>query len=970
MPGMRSCPWLPISTSLSLLFLPSLALADGPTDPPDKGGTRLEALSLPTGPGSLTGMGEQVTAEPATGALTLSIPIALPPAPTGVQPDLTLRYDSRTGNGPVGIGWSMAPLSIQRRTSLGLPRYDATDELLLAGQRLVEVEPGTYRLRVEGELTRVVALPVGFRADRKDGTKITLGTTVASQVVEGDRVFRWLPDHVVSVHGDSADYVYAANGPERTLGEIDIARPGAPPSRVVFRYQSRPDPIPDARAGFLVAVTQRLAEIDTFVAGSSGESPGRAVRSVKLSYDDSSGLSRLRSVQSCAADASVCLPPVMITVSQPSFASAAIQSLVAPGVWLGDPDAALVDVDGDSLPDVVKVTSLGSTWWRNLGPAGFAPGQAVGANPGVDLSSAGVALQDMNGDGHAELFFWLGSSGEDGAVYAPLASKTGTTSFDPAVSLTGSQGLPPDGPDVRWLDLDGDGRVDALQATPDGWTAWFNLGGGLLSAPVELSPPESGLSFEDPTLRIADMNGDGLVDLVRLQSGTARVFLSLGFGAFAPGQDLLGAPDVGGDDRRLYVGDADGDGLADVFYVAPGRLAIWRNLGAWGEASGSQGFGPEIDVAGAPDYDPLTTTVRIADLLGRGVRGIVYSGAIGGTPFLWFLDPTSDTRPNLVTDIDNGVGGTRHVQFESSGDLLAAAAAQGSPFASVIPFPISAVTSLLQADGVSPDQQEQHAYRDPYYDPVERLFEGFATAETIVLGDDHAAGLDTVLTNHTGENEDLCLVGKTSRVDSRALDGTLLRRVRSSWVAEPVAAGLNGEPVAFAADIEDDTEEWEGASAPKTRRTRRRFDVHANPVEENDDGWVGNTADPEAATIRTSFAEDEAPWILGELAEREVLNSGGTRTSDERQGLLRRKRAAGPPRQGRSHGETRCGDRPGSRARPSSTFAALNGTRSGTPPPGWTPTVGESRLTTTAHATSSPSRNAIFPEEGRSCASP
>jgi len=871
MPGMPSLSRLSIWTSLWLTLLPSLALADGPTDAPDKGGTRLEALTLPTGPGSLAGMGEQVSAEPATGALTLSIPIELPPAPAGVQPDLTLRYDSRAGNGPVGIGWSIAPLNIQRRTNLGLPRYDATDELLWAGQRLVEVEPGTYRLRVEGEFTRVVALPAGFRADRKDGTKITLGTTRSSQVVDGDRVFRWLPDHVVSVHGDTADYLYAANGSERSLSEIDLARPGAPPSRVVFQYQARPDRLPDARAGFLVTTTQRLAEIDTFVDGS----PGRAVRSVKLSYDDSSGLSRLSGVQACAADGSVCLPAVVITVSQPSFASAATQSLAPPGVWLGDPDAALVDVDGDSLPDIVKVTSSGSTWWRNLGPAGFAAGQPVRDNPGVDLSSTGAALQDMNGDGHAELFFWLGSAGEDGAVYAPFSASGGTTSFDPTVSLSGSQGLPPNGPDVRWLDLDGDGRVDALQATPDGWTAWFNLGGGQLSAPVELSPPEVGLSFEDPTLRLADMNGDGLVDLVRMQSGTARVFLNLGFGVFAPGQDLLGPPDVGGDDLRLYLGDADGDGLADVFYVAPGRLSIWSNLGG-------QAFGPEIDVAGAPDYDPLTTTVRIADLLGHGVRGIVYSGAIGGAPFLWFLDPTSDTRPNLVTGIDNGVGGSRRVQFESSGDLLATAAAQGAPFASVIPFPISVVTSLVQADGVSPDQHEQHGYRDPYYDPAERLFEGFATAETIAPGDVNAAGLDTRLTVHTGENEDLSLAGKISLSEFRQLDGTLLRRLRTTWVAEPIATGLAGDPVAFAAAVADDAEEWEGATAAKTRRTRRQFDVHANLVEEDDDGWIGPTADPEAATIRASYAEDEAPWILGKLAEREVLNATGARTSDER----------------------------------------------------------------------------------------
>ncbi len=708
-------------------------------------------------------------------------------------------------------------------------------------------------------------------------------------MVEGGRVFRWLPDSVVSVHGDAASYVYSSDGPQRTLTEIDIQRSGAPVSRVAFRYEGRPDAIPDSRAGYVVSTAQRLAEVDTFVAGS----PERAVRSVKLRYDDSSGLSRLQSVQTCSADGSVCLPAVALTVSQPSFAAAAPQSLTPPGVWLGDPDTALVDVDGDSLPDVVQLTSTGSTWWHNLGPAGFAAGQAVSANPGVNLSSAGAALQDMDGDGHAELFFQLGSAGEDGAIYAPFSLLGVVASLDPAVWLNGSQGLPPNGPDVRWIDLDGDGRVDALQAAPDGWTAWFNLGEGQLSAPVAVTPPEAGLSFEDPTLRIADMNGDGMPDLVRLQSGTARVFLNLGFGSFAPGQALDGAPDVGGDDLRLYLGDADGDGLADVFYVAPGRVSIWRNVGAWG-AAGAQGFGPEIQVAGAPDYDPLTTTIRIADLLGHGVRGVVYSGAVDGTPFLWFLDPTSDTRSNLVTGVDNGVGGTRQIQYQSSGDLLATAAAQGSPFASLIPFPISTVKSLTQADGVSPDQQEQHDYRDPFYDPKERLFEGFASAETIALGDATAAGLETILSLHTGQNEDLCLAGKTAVAEARAPDGTLLRRLRTTWEARPLATSLTGEPVAFAADVEDDVEEWEGATAPpKTRRIRRRFDVHANVVEEDDDGWLGPATDPEAMSIRTSYAEDETAWILGNIAEREVLERGRASADLGRASLLRRQASRG-----------------------------------------------------------------------------
>ena len=860
----------PVSVLASFLLLGFCglpALADGPTDPPDKGGTRPEALSLPTGPGSLAGMGEAVKAEPATGALTLSIPIALPPAPTGVGPDLTLRYDSRAGNGPLGIGWSLPLPSLQRRTDLGLPRYDRTDQLLWSGKQLVEIAPGSYRPRVEGEFTRVVALAAGYRVDLRDGSKMTLGSSGAAQVVEGRRVFRWLPEKVVSVHGDVATYSYLADGTQRYLSEIDYGRAGAPPARVMLRYEARPDPLPDGRATFLVTTALRLAEIDTFVE----DTP---VRTTKLSYDDKSGLSRLESAQTCAADGTTCFPALSLTVSQPVLTQATPLQIGPPGVWLGDPDTALLDVDGDSLPDVVQVTSTGTTWWPNLGASGFGAGRPVSAAPGVNLSSAGVALQDMDGDGRADLLFALGATGGDGMAYATFAVDGGLVSLAAGTALSSPTSLPPAGPSVRWLDLDGDGRVDALQANQGGWTAWFNLGNGQLSSGTSLTPPQVGLSFEDPTVRLADMNGDGLIDLVQLQSGVARVFLNVGFGAFAAPVTLSGAPDVGGDDLRLMLGDADGDGLADVFYVAPGRLSIWRNLGG-------QGFGPEVAVVGAPDYDPISTTVRVADLLGRGVHGIVYAGGQAGVPFLWFFDPTAGVRPNLITGIDNGVGGTRSVSFQSSADQMLQAAAQGAPFTNVVPFPVQVVADVRQTDGVSPPQEERHLYRDPYWNPAERQFEGFGQSTGQALGDAHTAEVQTVVTLHTGEGEDLALVGKIATQEARAADGTLLQRTRTNWVAQAVAAGVTGPGSAFAAATEELVEEWEGQASARVQRVRRSYDVHGNVTDEQADGWLGPSPDPDAAEISSSYADDEGTWVLGKLAQREVRDASGTRTQAE-----------------------------------------------------------------------------------------
>jgi hypothetical protein len=93
-------------------------------------------ISLPKGGGAIHGIGEKFSANPVTGTGSLSVPIATSPGRSGFGPQLSLSYDSGSGNGPFGLGWSLSLPEITRRTDKGLPRYcddEESDIFILSG---------------------------------------------------------------------------------------------------------------------------------------------------------------------------------------------------------------------------------------------------------------------------------------------------------------------------------------------------------------------------------------------------------------------------------------------------------------------------------------------------------------------------------------------------------------------------------------------------------------------------------------------------------------------------------------------------------------------------------------------------------------------------------------------------------------------------------------------------------------------
>jgi hypothetical protein len=89
----------------------------------------------------------------AGGSFTDSLPIQVP-AFHGLEPHISLDYDSANGNGEVGVGWRLTVGStiVRSGPNGALPRYDASDVFLVDGEELVPCAPhcitgGTHETR-------------------------------------------------------------------------------------------------------------------------------------------------------------------------------------------------------------------------------------------------------------------------------------------------------------------------------------------------------------------------------------------------------------------------------------------------------------------------------------------------------------------------------------------------------------------------------------------------------------------------------------------------------------------------------------------------------------------------------------------------------------------------------------------------------------------------------------------------------
>lgn len=452
---------------------------------------------------------------------------------------------------------------------------------------------------------------------------------------------------------------------------------------------------------------------------------------------------------------------------------------------------AVADIDGDGVAEVLAGT------FDELQVFHQQPDGTLGAPTFVAAASGqvrDVAVADLDGDGHADLATsvyaspYVLSRKPDGS-YTQVAHFP-TTMFDLSIADVDGDGRPdvvgtdgaaavvlhndpagwrltkhpvtlPTNSTVgaaRSLDVNRDGHPDVVVLVrsydgPASLVTFLQAADGTLQAPTSTTMPS-----HSETLEVADVDGDGVPDLITSgtgQNATVSVLPGLAGGGFgAPVTTPTGDSVWPAGQGELSTGDLDGDGHPDVALMTRTGVAVLRNAtsptrpgpeGLWVQSSTPSDVATGVAQAAAPTVtfarDITATsvtgsTVHLVDgRTGSDVPASVAYDATTRTATMTPTAPLSQDAPYRLTV--SGVTDTSGATMDT---------AYSSTFETVDPAP-SAVSSFTATGAVRAGTLTWKATGSPEVNRyIVRMAAGTTPPASITSGTDVYSGSGTSVT--------------------------------------------------------------------------------------------------------------------------------------------------------------------------------------------------------------------------------
>jgi len=622
------------------------------------------SIDLPKGGGALKGIDEKFAANPVTGSASFSIPLPLSPSRGGIVPEIDLSYDSGSGNGPFGLGWSLSVPHITRKTDKGLPRYrdkfgdfkdgnDLSDVFVMSGAEDLVPKDKTpddiipepngytvrlYRPRVESGFARIEQWTnnatgiIHWRTISADNTTRIYGESENARVADPTnekRIFQWLLEFSHDGKGSAVTYTYKSensDGVQKTVSEKNRLNENA-------CWTNR----------YLKSVSY-----GNFAHCTGGAYPADSDYHFELVFDYGEH-------------------------DLPNFPHSENKT------WAARPDPFSQYRAGFEIRSWRRCERV--LMFHKFPEFGTVPCLVRSVDFDYGHNDSGISqLIKAQQKGYKQ---------KDSGEYESKALPAMTFTYQAhewnsrvheldTESLSGlPAGLAPEG--SHFLDLYGEGLSGVLTEQGQGWYYKRNLGGGKFGPVTALKTrPHTGsavgiqelegdsekylvdyagdvpgfyrfqngemwtghqpfkklpnINFNSPHVKVLDLDGDGRADLLVDDDRVFTYYRSEGKDGFALESQRTKVFDeekgpriIFADyEQTIFLADMSGDGLTDIVRVRNGNVCYWPNLG-------HGRFGAKVCMSASPMMDRRemfsTSRVRLADVDGSGASDLIYISA-------------------------------------------------------------------------------------------------------------------------------------------------------------------------------------------------------------------------------------------------------------------------------------------------------------------------------------------------------
>ena len=389
----------------------------------------------------------------------------------------------------------------------------------------------------------------------------------------------------------------------------------------------------------------------------------------------------------------------------------------------------LVDLDGEGVSGILMEQGVAWFYKPNLGEGKFGPMEMVATKPSLALLSGGrQQLLDLAGDGQLDVVM-LDSTTPGFYERNHDQGWENFTSFRSLPNLFWKD------PNLKFVDLTGDGHADVM-ITENEAIVWHpslaEVGFGPAERVHKALDEERGprLVFDDGTqsIYLADMSGDGLVDLVRIRNGEVCYWPNLGYGNFGAKVTMDNAPWFDSpdqfDQKRIRLADIDGSSTTDIIYLKHDGVEIYFNQ------SGNR-LSDARKLSSFPQIDNLSS-VQVADLFGNGTACLIWSSPLPGDAGrqMCYVNLMGQDKPHLMLKTINNLGAETSVHYAASTKFYLQDKRDGKPWITRLPFPVHVVERVETYDHISRNRfVTRYAYHHGYFDGEEREFRGFGMIE-------------------------------------------------------------------------------------------------------------------------------------------------------------------------------------------------------------------------------------------------